>query len=172
MPSWEDWISMTVPPGHKHHLLILLSLFFNISPYCGLPSRSKEEIAEEVMQPRVSWFDNIHPGHLCRFHQDPWMVLSQSGQDHVTCCCIHVWVLTTLYFLYFFCNYRSAIFSMYQKVSTLWTMHLRIFHVSGVSTPVPAQLAGDPENLRLHFGDSYDAAIIGTGVRFSKSFIG
>ena len=27
------------------------------------------------------------------------MVLSQSGQEHVTCCCIHVWVLTNLYSL-------------------------------------------------------------------------
>ena len=61
MPSWEDWISMAVPFGHKHHLLILFSLFFNISPFCGLPSRSKKEIVEEVMQRRVSWFDNIHP---------------------------------------------------------------------------------------------------------------
>ena len=57
MPLWEDWISTKKskeePPASIQPLL---------QHQWGMcPSRSKKEISEEVMQRRVTWFDNIHP---------------------------------------------------------------------------------------------------------------
>ena len=59
MPLWEDWISTKKLP--KKNLLLLFSLCCNISGACALPSRSKKEISEEVMQRRVPWFKGIEP---------------------------------------------------------------------------------------------------------------
>ena len=59
MPLWEDWLSAN--RLQKKNLLLLFSLCFNISSGCALPSRNKQEISKEVMQRRVSRYDNIEP---------------------------------------------------------------------------------------------------------------
>ena len=59
MPLWEDWLSTS--KLQKKNLVLLFSLCCNISGACALPSRNKQEISKEVMQRRVSWFDNIEP---------------------------------------------------------------------------------------------------------------
>ena len=42
-------------------------------------------------------------------------------------------------------------------------MHLRIFHVSGVSVPVPPELTGSTGNLTIRANGDYYGAQIGTG---------
>ena len=43
-------------------------------------------------------------------------------------------------------------------------MHLRIFHVSGVSVPVPPKLAHRSVMLKIFASEDYECAHIGTGV--------
>ena len=157
MPLWEDWLSVNKP--QKKKLLLLFSLCFNINPLCGLPSRNKQGISKEVMQRRVSWFDNIEPeGTLDDF-------LKLHGWFHLSPDKTKLLVLSFMNVFDFFNCFQLSqrIFWMYQKVSTLSTMHLRIFHVSGVSVPVPPELTGSAGNPTIRANGDYYSAQIGTG---------
>ena len=105
MPLWEDWVS--VNKLQKKNLLLLFSLCFNISPFCGLPSRNKQEISKEVMQRRVSLFDNVGPeGTLDDFFKlHGWFYLSQDKATLLVLSFmsvfwfLHLFAITTVPFL-------------------------------------------------------------------------
>ena len=162
MPLLQKLITSKLP---KKHLLELFSLSCNIQACSALPSRFKKDIVKEVMKKRVSWFDkaDINPDDTYEefIKSHGWFSISEDKKQLLVLSCVAV-------FLYNFCslfNHNSSTFlNESEDQHPLSQVHLRIFHVSGVSTPVPTQLTDNAGDLTIRGNGDYFGAQIGTGV--------
>ena len=145
-------------------LWLLFSLCCNISDDSAWPKPKQDIVSEAETRPSSSVMDyDIHRKWMDFFRSHGWFSISDDKKQ------LLVLSYSAVFFLQFrFCslfNHNNSTFlNESEDQHPLSQVHLRIFHVSGVSTPVPPQLTGNAGNLTIRGNGDYFGAQIGAGV--------